>query len=318
MTVAMRKMRVLITGASGMLGNHLCRLLAKSRKYLVFGTSRKEPSEFIGDNFFLGDLTDNEFVNNVLKDAKSDVTIHCAANVNIDDCENNREYTRQLHVAATARLAAYNQSTHFIYISTDSVFDGKKGYYSESDMPHPLNYYAQSKLEGEYSALNNSKGALVLRTNIYGVHQLPGRSLSEWGLKNFAARRTISGFTNVYFNPVYTGQLANVIIQLIEKKTTGIVNAASNEKINKYQFLVRLAGVFGYPANMVAEGVLDNTCFSTLRPMNTTLNTSGLQNLIGQAPSLKEGLNELKRDWDRSRSSICRPGAFHEGRGNQQ
>lgn len=296
----MKKTKVLITGATGILGNFLCRHLADNCNFLVFGTSRNKNLDFIGEDFFVGDLTDNQFINDVSKNAKPDVIIHCAANVNLDDCNTNKEYAYKLHVESTARLASYNRSTRFIYISTDSVFDGTRGWYSESDTPNPLNYYAQSKLGGESAALCNNINSLVIRTNIYGFHRPMGKSLVEWALENFAAYRTINGFTDVYFNPLYVGQLSKIIIELITIKTTGILNASSTEAISKYQFLERLADYFGYSNTLITKNVIDCSALAVTRPKNTTLDTSRLQRVIGQVTSINDGLEELKSDWDKS------------------
>ena len=133
-------------------------------------------------------------------------------------CEVNREYVYNLHVSSTSQLANFDSVEKFIYISTDSLFDGQKGDYTESDLVNPLNYYAITKSKGEEVVLKSDKQYAVVRTNIIGFHKPLRNSLFEWAYKSLNEKAQIKGFTNVYFNPLCCLVLAQGISELLHRE----------------------------------------------------------------------------------------------------
>ena len=246
-------MRILVTGSSGMLGKDIVEILSNNINCSVYGFSRTVNPRFSDAHQVIGDLTNLEFLSSSLDKINPDVIVHCAAIVNVDECETNKRVAEVLHRDITAILARYkSRSTRFIYISTDSVFDGQKGNYTEEDMPNPINYYAKTKRDGEIVVLENNHNAVVIRTNIYGFHLESGKSLAEWAIDNLQQGKSISGFTDVYFNPVYTKQLCEVIKDIITAKYfKGILNVTSKEYCSKYEFLLRIAQQFNFNPNLV-------------------------------------------------------------------
>lgn len=290
---------ILVTGAGGMLGRSVCQVLADTKGMRIFGTGMKDVKNFPGECFYSGDLTDTAFTNILLKNIKPDAIIHCAAIVNVDRCEKEREYTYSLHVESTAYLSRNAlPQTRFIYISTDSVYDGKKGNYSEEDVPNPLNYYAQTKLLGENISLLNNQNTLILRTNIYGLHTPLGCSFVEWALEEFSKNRCVKGFADVYFNPLYVGQLARIVSKLIFSEYRGVLNAASSDIVSKYAFLKELANVFGYSQELVKKSSVRDIVFEAHRPENTTLRIDKIKKYITEIPILQNGLAELNEDYN--------------------
>ena len=290
---------ILITGSSGMLGKDIFRILSDIQSYNIYGFDRTFNSKISEDNQIVGDLTNFDFLREEINKIKPDIIIHCAAIVNLNICEENKKAADALHCEVTKILSSFNsKSTKFIYISTDSVFDGKRGDYTETDIPNSLNYYAKSKLEGERTVMNNNANSIVIRTNIYGFNYPLGNSLAEWAIKNLKLGRSINGFTDTIFNAIYTKQLARIIRDLIIKyNCKGILNIAGNEYISKYEFLLRLAKVFNYPINLIVKSSSDDINFIVPRPKNTSLNISKLKNVINEIPGLNEGLNEFYKDY---------------------
>ncbi|WP_409068649.1 dTDP-4-dehydrorhamnose reductase family protein [Clostridium sp. FAM 1755] len=291
------RQKILITGSTGMLGKSIINDFKDDNRFEVYGISRRINEKVNNYNRVITDITDNDQLIKILRRINPDVIIHCAANTNVDDCSDNKEYTYKLHVEATQTLAEFN--SRYIYISTDSVFDGQKGDYSEEDEINPLNYYATTKLEGERVSLNSNSKTLILRTNIYGFHLEEKNSLVEWALGNLLLDNKINGFNNVYFNPVYVGQLAKIIKKIVTSSNiTGILNIGSKEYISKYEFLIRLAEVFNIYINLVIPKSIDDIKFSVLRPRNTTLKLDKLQHILKEIPSIDEGIKELRKDYD--------------------
>lgn len=296
-------MRILVTGSSGMLGKDIVKILSNDADCFVVGFDRAVNPYLSTDHQIVGDLTDVKFLSNFLDKINPTVVIHCAAIVNVDECEKNKRMAKALHRNVSGILARYkNGSTRFIHISTDSVFDGQKGNYTEEDTPNPINYYAKTKRDGEIAVLENNHNAIVIRTNIYGFHLEHGKSLVEWAINNLQNGKSISGFNDVYFNPVYTKQLGKVIKEIIPAKYfKGILNVSSNEYFSKYEFLLRLARQFNLNTDLIIKNSVKKFQFLAPRPINTTLNTNLLRSEFKKKLTLQEGLSELGKDYENYR-----------------
>lgn len=293
------KRKVLITGSNGMLGKDIVDEMFNKNEFDIYGISR---SQQINSKIkeYICDLIDFKKVKEILDEIDPDIIIHCAANVNVDSCEKNKKAAYQINSEATRVLAAYEPSkVKFIYISTDSIFNGDKGNYSENDRPDPLNYYGFTKLEGERLVLQENLNSIIIRTNIYGFHKPTlEKSLVEWALKEFEESSAISGFYDVFFNPVYTKQLAKEIYNLIHLDFRGTINIGCKERISKYEFLVKLAEVFNIEKMLVNKSSIENTSFEAKRPKNTTLNMRKLNNTINRELKIEAGLKELFNDYN--------------------
>jgi len=291
--------KILITGFSGMLGKDIVNVFAEDKGYDLYGFSRKNNPLIKNIKQITVDLTDSSSLIESLQQLNPDIIIHCAANVNVDDCEKNKEYTCKLHVETTKALVSCTCLRKFIYISSDSVFDGLSGNYTEHDKVNPLNYYGKTKVEGENMCLVANSNTLVIRSNIYGFHIPSGNSLVEWAVANLSQGKSIEGFEDVFFNPLYTKQLAVIIKELIKIDYNGILHVGCSEYISKYNFLVEMAKVFKLPVDLIHRGFSTDINFIASRPRNTTLDISKSKLLLTEIPSLASGLMELKTDYNR-------------------
>lgn len=288
--------KVLITGHTGMLGQSIVKRLSDLKDLELFGVSRTNQlaSESVVE--FQLDLSDEHEVNKLLKDVRPDLIVHTAAFTNLQYCEKNKRQAQQLHINLTRNLSS--NPGPIVYISTDSVFDGTEGCYSEDSPTYPLNYYAQSKLQGEFAALCSNPKALVLRCNIYGFKTPGGNSLAEWALGSFQAGTTISGYTDVLFNPLYVGQLADIVTDCIDRQVRGVLHVGTSENISKFEFLRKLAEIFGYPESLVNESLAPPDAMIR-RPKNTTLSIGQMIKALDVQPSLLQGLNMFKSDYQK-------------------
>jgi dTDP-4-dehydrorhamnose reductase len=128
-------------------------------------------------------------------------------------------------------------------------------------------------------------------------------SLAEWALNSFKHGKQVTGFNNVFFNPVYTVQLADMILRLVQIKYKGIINVGSDAIITKYSFLVELAKTFGFNQEIVLEASLDETKFKAKRPLNTTLNLDILRDVIGDAPKMTDGLKLFYNNFTKKKNT---------------
>jgi dTDP-4-dehydrorhamnose reductase len=176
------------------------------------------------------------------------------------------------------------------------VFDGKRGHYQETDIPIPLNRYAQSKLDGEKAVLNVMPNSLILRADIYGWNLQNKLSLAEWILSRLRAGERVPGFQNVLFSPILVNDLATVLMQLIAKEATGIFHVGGSTNCSKYEFARTVAKLFGFPVDRIDAVEFKEQSGIAPRPRDTTLLTSKIEQYIDHPmPSLEAGLKHFKR-----------------------
>lgn len=293
----MGKKNVLITGSNGMLGKDMVKLFVSKDLYNTYVINRTSKGQY-GDREYICDLTDFEQTKRILKKIKPNIIINCAANINLDVCESNKEYTYKINAEVPALLASYQpQKTKYIHISTDSIFDGIEGNYHEDSATNPLNYYAYTKLEGERLSLRQNLNSIVIRTNIYGFNIPERNSLVEWALNSLRDNKEISGFEDVYFNPVYTKQLAEVTYKLIESDFKGLINVGCTQNLSKYEFLIKLGNQFNMSTNLISSIPVSVMNFKTERPKNTTLDIRKVQELINVNLDFDDGIKYLYQDY---------------------
>lgn len=288
-------MKAFITGISGLLGANLAKTLPASTQ--ILGTYNTHPVEFNQPNIntIKLDLTNLQETENAIAQFQPDVIIHCAAITNVDWCETNKEATTKAHVEVTEHLAkiAKRLRSKFVYISTDSVFDGAKGNYSEQDTPNPVNFYARTKLQGEEAARMNPD-TIIIRTNMYGWNAQDKKSLAEWVLANLQDKKPMDGFTDIIFSPMLVNRISRSIQYLLDKNFTGTINLNSTDALNKYEFACRVAETFGHPKTNITPKTSDGV-FKVPRPKNTTLNTSIAKQLGVPLATIREDLLEMKQ-----------------------
>lgn len=273
-----------------MLGNELVSLFQGLDDFETYGLSSSINPK-LGSYQFVIDLTKPFNLKSL--GFIPDVIIHAAALTDLALCEREPALAKRVNTEASGVLAALsNSNTLVIYISTDSVFDGYKGNYRESDIPNPLNVYAKTKLEGEREVKRKCKGkSLIIRTNIYGMHNPMKNSLCEWAYKSWVRNKPISGFTDIVFNAVYTGQLAYTLKELIyAPELPDILNIGSNEAISKYDFLELLRIKLKMEDRLLLKSVSSDFPAVIERPKNTSLDTSILSAFL-KIPDYDHGLS---------------------------
>jgi dTDP-4-dehydrorhamnose reductase len=292
-------MRIGVTGASGMLGTALIDEL--SNKYKVFATSRNKGLEKEGIQWDCFDLTNSQQLKRWLVNTAPDVVVHCAAMVNVDGCENNVDFATKLHVNTTTTIANYldKNNKNLVYISTDSVFDGRqKRPYVESDEVNPLNIYAKTKLLGEKPVLLMENG-LVLRTNIIGWSRSDNSSFAEWILKGLSENKPLTLFDDVMFSPLHVSNLSIIITQAIESEISGLYHCTSKDSVSKFDFGIKMATVFNLSISNIKKISVDDMNFKANRPKNMALNSKKLSSILRyDFPTATDAIKLMKDQYD--------------------
>jgi len=191
-------------------------------------------------------------------------------------------------------LESARRGVRMIHISTDAVFDGVDGGYSEEDTPRPLSTYARTKLAGERAVVEANPAAMIARVNFYGWSLSGKRSLAEWFFNNLSAHQPVKGFTDVFFSPLLVNDLAEILLKMIAKGLSGIYHVVNPESLSKYAFGIALARQFGFDENLISPHSVEESGLSAPRSHHLDLNTAKLtRDLNVTFPSQAEGLRRF-------------------------
>jgi dTDP-4-dehydrorhamnose reductase len=269
---------LLVTGASGFLGGTVClEALASGRP--VVGTVHRNSGNQAGQRLVTADLTDASVAKDLLARIEPRWVVNCAGFTNVDACEGDPERAELLNVELPRILATAcaEAGVGFVHISTDAVFDGKRGNYSEDDIPEPLNVYAQTKVEGERAVRGALPEALVIRTNFIGVSQSGRVGLADWIASTLESGERVRGFIDVTFGPLLTNELARIILGATEGSLRGLYHAAAKDTCSKYEFACKIAAALGFDTSLVDRASIADAMLAAPRPLNMSLSSSRLE-----------------------------------------
>jgi dTDP-4-dehydrorhamnose reductase len=238
-----------------------------------------------------------------------DVVIHCAAMANLEACELNPDLANNINaiVPGEIAIACKDRRIKLVHISTDAVFDGNRGDYSEIDIPNPLSIYAKTKRAGEVNVFEQNPNAIIARVNFYGWSQSGHRSLAEFFYNNLKEQNPINGFVDVHFCPLYVTQLIDILVEMIEKNLYGIYHVVSDDQKSKYQFGCAIAEQFEFDKNLINPISVSESNLLAQRSLNLTLSTSKLMADLGHAlPSISDGIKLFNYDFKNGYSETLR------------
>jgi dTDP-4-dehydrorhamnose reductase len=287
-------MKILVTGASGLLGLNLS--LTGMEAHTIVGVDRSRlastPFELIK-----ADLLDPEVEHHLLDTVKPDAVIHTAALANLEACEEQPETARLLNAQLPGELAdaCAKRGIQMMHISTDAVFDGTKdGVYTEEDTPNPQGVYACTKLQGERNVLSANPEAVVVRVNFFGWSLGGTRSLPEFFINNLSAGRRAPGFTDVFFCPLFVGDLGEMLLKVLERELSGIYHVVGSESLSKYDFGVAIARRFDLDERLIEPVSVEESTLKARRSHNLRLSIHKLSTALGEPiPGFSTGLDKF-------------------------
>lgn len=283
---------ILITGASGLLGSSLI-LATLEQGHDAIAVCYRHPVKLSEAQTVLADLRNRDVLVRLLRTHRPDWIVHCAAQTDVDWCEEHPDEAWETNVTMTRSLAieARKVGAGLVYISTDSVFSGEKGGYSETDATGPVNVYARSKLEGERAARDEWERSLVIRTNFYGCNVQKKTSLAEWVAQRLESRLSVPAFPDVIFTPILANDLSQVILELVKKDLSGLFHVGGSQICSKYEFALAVAEVFQLDRRLVEPIAVAASSLTAPRPRDTSLNSEKAVKMLGRPlPDLRTGL----------------------------
>ena len=266
---------VLVIG-SGFLGGNIVNEF-RNNEIKVIGTNYNKNSS---DEIHF-DITNMDSIVSCVKKYAPQVIINCAANVNVDDLENNEKLAFSINAYGAENIAKVckNNKIRLLHISSDAVFDGQKGMYVEEDVTNPVNIYAKSKMLGEKLISKNLENYVIIRTNFYGFHK-QDKFLFNWILSKLKNNERFTGFNDVFFNPLEVTNLSKMIYELSEKNFCGILHLSSDEIFSKFEFATKISEFFDFDSNLIKKASIDELGLNAKRPKNTTLVNNKAKNLL--------------------------------------
>ena len=294
-------MKVLITGSNGLLGQKLLHKLRVDEEINLIAISRgkNRVSEKNGYTYFDLDITDNDEVQRVIVEQIPDVVINTAAMTNVDMCEDKKDACDALNVNAVQYLADACQKidAHLIQISTDFIFDGEDGPYTEEDKPNPLSYYGLSKLKSEQLLQAHTVNWTIVRTIIvFGTgEKLSKGNIVLWAKGALEKGDPLNIIDDQFRAPTLAEDLADACILALKKKAYGIFNVSGKDIMSIYEMVERIRKYYGLDTTNLSRISTSTLNQKAKRPPKTGFILNKAKSVLGYNPhSFEECLSIIK------------------------
>jgi len=285
--------KLLITGASGFLGWHLCQLAKE--EWEIYGTYLSHPLEIPGIKMLKVNLTDFQELQRIFNDIKPSAVIHTAAHSQPNFCQTNPKESHAINVIASGNIAELcaDNSIPCAFTSTDLVFDGLNASYRETDAVCPVNLYGEQKAIAEAGMLERYPMTVVCRMPLmFGAATPTAKSFIQPFIQTLQAEQELSLFIDEFRTPV-SGTTAAKGLLLALEKVNGIIHLGGKERISRYDFGQILVEVFQIPATGLKSCRQHDVKMAAPRPADVSLDSSKAFALGYQPLSVKEELQQL-------------------------
>src|SRR3989344_2325507 len=279
-------MRILITGASGLLGKKAYEIFSKNNE--VVGTCYSNKA----DTWDFLDITDTDAVKSYFSKINPEVVLHCAALVDADYCEKNKQVAKRINIDGTENVvqACKNLESKLIFISSDYIFKGDNPPYTERSIPDPVNYYGITKVEGERLVKENLSKFIIIRPPLmYGDDKNTKPNFITQIVHKLRDNKTIFLDNKIIKYPTLTDDVTTAIAILIESGKNGIYNVSAQQAITKFSWAQKIAETYGFSLENIIE---KNDIPQAIRPLNAKLDSSKIKSLGVEFTTIDGGLKE--------------------------
>lgn len=290
-------MKILLTGSNGLLGQKLVELIVSEKKHELIATARGENRLPNKDHYQYTslDITDEAAVNEIIGREKPNAIIHTAAMTNVDQCETEKEDCWKLNVEAVRYLikASETNNCFLVHLSTDFIFDGEAGPYTEEDKPNPISYYGESKLAAEKLLIDsNIKWAIARTVLVYGIaHDMSRSNIILWVKKSLEDSKGINVVDDQWRSPTLAEDLAKGCLLIAEKEATGIYNISGKNLMTPYEMAIQTADYFKLDKSFITKTDGSKFTQTAKRPPKTGfILDKAIKNLGYNPHSFEEGI----------------------------
>jgi dTDP-4-dehydrorhamnose reductase len=289
--------KILVTGSNGLLGQKLIDLLKGRSDYELIATARGEnryPNSK-GFTYVSLDVTNKEEVQAIVARYKPDAIIHTAAMTNVDQCETEQLGCDELNVKAVQYLAdaCDANNVHLVHLSTDFIFNGTKGPLTEEEIPDPISYYGESKLNAEHIVQNMKSNWAILRTVlVFGIVADMSRSnIVLWVKNNLEQKKNIKVVNDQWRTPTLAEDLAMGCFLAVEKNAHGIYNISGSDFLTPFDIAQKTAAYFSLDASLIEQADSSTFTQTAKRPPKTGFIIDKAVHDLGYKPhTFEEGI----------------------------
>ena len=294
------KRRIVIVGANGTLGQRLFEFYSSLNDVELLPASIEEEFVFDSQSYIQLDISNRNEVKKIIYDFCPDFIINAAAFTNVDKCESERETAWKINVKGVEYLseAARVLDSHLIHISSDYIFDGKNGPYSENDIPNPLGYYARTKLASENVLKISGTKNTIIRTNVlYGTAKYSRPDFVKWVVDSVRSGKEIKIVDDQFNNPTFIDDLVQAINKIIELRKEGLYNIGGSEVLSRFDFTMIIADFFNLDKSLIKRIQTEDLKQPARRPLKSGLITIKAQSELGYKPhSIIQSLELMKKE----------------------
>ncbi|MEC7821605.1 MAG: SDR family oxidoreductase [Candidatus Neomarinimicrobiota bacterium] len=282
---------LLITGAYGQLGDACVKFLKNNYNITLSGVSPSDGGVHL-------DIRSKSSIKKVLSDIDPDVILNLAALTDVDGCELDPQQAKDINFSGVKNLCR-DFSGHFIQISTDYVFDGKSGPYSEEDEPNPKSVYGKTKLFADNWLLDNYSKSTIIRTNIlYSYTKRTKASFLKWVVDSLNDNQNIKVVNDQWNNPTWTESLSSVISKIIDNQAFDLYHYGDRDILNRFDFSILISKVFNLDSSLIMPISSDELNQIAPRPRKSGLITKKIESELGIIPkSVETCLNEIRKQF---------------------
>ena len=287
--------RILIIG-NGLLGSEFIKRFSDSDAYYTYRNNipQSEKSEFL-------DITNKNELRKVILDINPDIVIHTAAITDLDWCENNEDEAYNVNTNSTVYIKNVIQeiNSKMIFISTDSVFDGKIGNYEEDSEKNAINVYSKTKLKAEKEISSYNK-TLIVRGTFYGIRNGMKESFFSYLINKLKKNEKMYVPVNKISNGISVEKFSGIVKEMIERDLRGVYHIGSNDFKNNFEFAQHFADKFNFNRNLIERCIFDKIYetkkLTAKRPLNTTLDITKISKYI-EMPYFSQVIDSLYNEF---------------------
>lgn len=291
-----------MTGGNGLLGSKVLSAACGRFRLVSIDLHEAPTVRYNHLEYLQGDVTERETIQRRISDARPDCVIHTAAFTDVDGCEEEREEAWKVNVQGTENVAISCRTLDIkmIHLSTDYVFDGKSGPYSEEDDPHPMSFYGKIKLESEKVVQEHLENFIIARTMVlYGYSPKVRHNFVTWLVEKLGHRERVTIVEDQYGNPTLADDLAKALLTIFERDGCGIYHTAGKDWLNRYDFAVSVAKVFQLDRSLIGRTTTDCLNQAAPRPLKSGLKSDKILHEFGVTFSpVEEGLQRMREQME--------------------
>jgi dTDP-4-dehydrorhamnose reductase len=285
-----------------MLGQRAVQFYSSKENIELLATSVEEKSVVDSVEYISSDIKNRDSIKEVIHDYYPDFIIHTAAFTNVDLGEKLREDAWKINVKGIEYIAEAARAidAHIIHVSTDYIFDGKDGPYSENALPNPVGYYGRTKLASENALRISGTFFTILRTNVlYGIAPNSRPDFVRWVINSLNKKENIRIVRDQINNPTFIDDLIQGINKIIEFRKTGTYNIGGKEFLSRYEFTLRIADFFNLGKNLITPITTEELKQPARRPLKSGLIILKAETELGYKPhTIIESLAAMKKELD--------------------